>query len=115
MHRLFFPYLFLLVVSCQETSTHLPPGKMQGVLEDIHLAEAYSSMVARDSGIRTSQKNNDSLASYYQLILEHHKLSANQFEESLKWYKQHPEELDSIYAKMIDHIAVLQAKSLPKP
>jgi hypothetical protein len=106
-----FPLLFVFCLSCSEKEeAHLPPAKMQQILYDIHLAEAYSTMALRDSTHRRSERNIDSLALYYATIFRHHKLSAAEFNRSLDWYKQHPEELDSIYTKMIPDMLKLETK-----
>jgi len=82
---------------------------MQSVLEDIHLAEAYSVLVSPDS-VATNEKNYDSLALYCRLIFKHYNITSAEFEQSLDWYKRNPEELDSIYANMIDQIQELETK-----
>ena len=94
----------------EKEASHLPPAKMQQVLYDIHLAEAYSTMAVKDSTRRRGERNMDSLALYYATIFQHHKLNPAQFQESLQWYKQHPEELDSIYSKMIPDMLKLETK-----
>ena len=83
-----------------ESEAHIPRDKMQKLLLDVNIAEAYSTMV-KDSLHKAPGKNYDSLAVYYRSILAHHKISADQFTNSLNWYKAHPEEMDSIYVKMI--------------
>jgi hypothetical protein len=106
---------FLLVLSlgsigCTEKATApLSPGKMQQVLYDIHLAEAYSTMARKDSTQRRHERDMDSLGIYYAAIFKHHQLSVDQFQESLQWYKQHPEQLDSVYSKMIPEMLKLEA------
>ena len=88
----------------------MPPAKMQQVLYDLHLAEAYSTMARKDSTVRRNAKDMDSLGVYYVTIFKHHQLSADQFQESLQWYKEHPEQLDSIYSKMIPDVLKLQTR-----
>jgi hypothetical protein len=80
---------------------------MQHLLEDLHLAETYSIEVNRDSVQRRNEKNYDSLAAYYQTILKHYDISMAQLEQSLQWYKLHPDQLDSIYANMIEAMPLL--------
>lgn len=96
--------MVFMATSCndkkKEEATHLSREVMQKVLLDVNIAEAYSTMV-KDTVHKVTGKNYDSLAVYYKGILAHHKVSADQFTQSLRWYKLHPEEMDSIYVKMI--------------
>ncbi len=82
----------------------LTPEKMQQVLYDIHLAEAYSMQLPKDSNHHNQERNLDSLAAYYQAIFTHYKLTPEGFLQALDWYKKHPEDLDTIYIRMIPQI-----------
>ncbi len=96
--------------SCrQKDEFHLPADKMQQVLFDVHLAEVYSIVVNQDSLHRGTDRNQDSLAAYYLSVFKHHKITPKQFEQSIDWYKHHPEDLDSIYTKMIPDMSKLDA------
>lgn len=91
---------------------------MQAILTDIHLAEAYSSLIVTDSiQKQTSNKNIDSLIYFYAQILAKHKTSVSQFEEALKWYSLHPQLLDTVYNNILpvfDSIKVKNEKAKPK-
>jgi len=105
---LFFLFAF---ASCQEEATsHLPAQKMEEILLDIHLAEAYSTMVPKDSTVRITDKNLDSLAVFYKKVFDNHQITQQQFLSSMKWYKEHPVELDSIYTRMIPRISEIEGK-----
>lgn len=106
-----------LFFSCNETNApHFPPDKMQAILQDIHLAESYSTVIRQDSLHRGAERDYDSLAVYYQTIFRHYHTDDKEFEQSLTWYKQHPEELDSIYIRMIDSLTRLENKfQITKP
>ncbi len=88
--------------SCKQSLSgdHLPPAVMQKVLLDVNLAEAYSTSV-KDSVHRGGLKNTDSLAAFYKTIFAHYNITQAQFSASMEWYKAHPEEMDSVYNKMI--------------
>ena len=83
---------------------------MQKVLLDINLAEAYSQNI-KDSLHRRGSKNIDSLAVFYKDIFEHYHITKEQFAQSMDWYKSHPEDLDTVYNKMIP--VVLKWQSVP--
>lgn len=104
-------FLLFAFVSCQEvTTSHLPAQKMEEILLDIHLAEAYSTMVPKDSTVRITDKNLDSLSVYYKEVFDSHNITRQQFLSSMKWYKEHPVELDSIYTRMIPRISEMEGK-----
>ena len=88
-----------LVAGCKDRTKHLPPKVIEKVLLDLTLAESYSTMTI-DSLHKAGTKNTDSLAVFYKEIFAHHKITQQEFEESLNWYKSNPEELDSAYARM---------------
>jgi len=73
---------------------------MQQILLDINIAEVYSTMV-HDSLHTAGAKNEDSLAMYYNDIFAHHKVSRQEFEKSLAWYKAHPDDMDSMVNQML--------------
>jgi hypothetical protein len=50
------------------------------------------------------------LSVYYQEIFAHHNITQEQFIESLAWYKNHPEELDTLYNNLIPKVAGWLAK-----
>lgn len=98
-----------LFVACStNTSPVVPADKMKDILTDMHYADIYSTMV-RDSLNMGSGKNKDSLALYYKSILQHHNVSAEDFDKSIKWYKLNPEQLDSIYAAIIPQISKMES------
>ena len=97
-------FMLLLVLSCKKNGGdggyHLPPKVMQQVLMDVNLAESYSTIV-KDSVHRKGAKNFDSLSVYYKAILDHYKITEEQFSESYNWYRDHPEKLDTAYAGIL--------------
>ena len=110
-----FPVLILFSCKHVTSNDHLPTATMQKILLDINLAEAYSVNI-KDSVHRGSIKNTDSLSGFYQTIFNHYKITPEEFKNSLEWYKGHPEELDSVYNKMIPVVARWQVKTPePKP
>ena len=72
---------------------------------DIHFAEASSVILNKDTTVHKGDKNLDSLAIFYNSVFRHHNISQKEFEESLHWYKQNPEQLDTIYAKLIPEVS----------
>ena len=109
---------FVVIASCKRTVStgeHLPPKVMQRILLDINTAEAYCISV-KDSLHRGGTKNMDSLSAYYKTIFTHYKITEAQFNESMNWYKSHPDEIDSLYNNIIPiatNWQTIQSKKTP--
>jgi ferric iron reductase protein FhuF len=97
--------------ACQQTEkAPIDSDKMKSILMDIHLAEAYSSMIVVDSvQKRVFNKNTDSLAVFYQTIFKQHQINLVQFEAAIQWYALHPDALDTAYTKMLPTLDSLKA------
>lgn len=103
--------LALLAMGCKrQQEQHLGWEEMQKVLVDIQLAEVYSTMARKDSAQTQGLKNTDSLASFYQEVLTHHHITAEQFIQSLNWYRAHPDQLDSVFAKSLKTLELAERK-----
>jgi acyl-CoA synthetase (AMP-forming)/AMP-acid ligase II len=117
---LLFSVSLLIVASCKNAGTgdRLPPALMKKVLTDVQMAETYSTMVKDSLHKNTGMKNLDSLSVYYKDIFAHYKITEAQFTTSLNWYKEHPDEMDSLYNEMLATVAAMQntlQKPLPVP
>jgi hypothetical protein len=93
-------FMLILVGACKRETPHLAPEKMAPILADLHLADAYSGII-RDTLKPAIGKNYDSLAVWTKSILAAHKITEKEFNESMDWYRDRPEILDSLYAKVI--------------
>ena len=92
--------IFLLGFGCNlRKADHLPPKKMEAVLLDITMAEAYAGL-ARDMNHPVAIKDPDTLAGFYASIFAHHGITQQQFQTSLNWYKEHAEDLDTVYTNI---------------
>ncbi len=99
----------VFVSSCKDDERyHAPKEKMVDILTDIHFAETYSTMV-NDTSLHTTNKNIDSLGKYYKSILEHHDITLEQFKSSMEWYADNTEELDSVYARVLDKMSMVES------
>ena len=106
-----------ILFSCKNNADfsgdHLSPKVMQKVLLDINVAESYSINV-KDSLHKGGTKNMDSLAVYYGAIFAHYKITQEQFSQSLNWYKDHPDEMDTLYNNMIPIVTGWQSQNMKK-
>lgn len=111
MTRTVFITLLFIVgfsISCtQEEEKPIPRDKMTEVMTDIYLAEVYSSIVNDSTGLSVN-KNEDSLALYYKSVLNHHNVSLEEFSNSLRWYSDHPTELDSVYINLLNELSTME-------
>jgi len=91
----------IVLASCHRNmGNHIPPKVMSKVLYDINIAESYS-IILKDSLHKNGVKNTDSLAGFYKDIFAHYNITQQQFETSMTWYTEHPEDLDSMYLNML--------------
>jgi hypothetical protein len=111
--------LILLLGACRkgEVMKQLPSnllnkGQMTSLLVDIHLTEA--SLKLNQTGILPKDINLY-YSSSYAPIFKKHKSTPKQFEESLKWYSNHIDQLDEIYTEVITRLSKLQAQIKSKP
>lgn len=92
--------LLSLLAACDKSEPHMPPQRMAPIIADLHLADAWSTMV-RDSLYPTADKNYDSLAKWTAEIFARHGVTKDEFNRSMDWYRDHPVELDTMYAHII--------------
>ena len=104
--------VIVLAASCKSgnSSAPIPRDKMIDIFTDIHLAETYSTMVWDST--RMVNKHPDSLAAFYNVILQHHGVSIDSFNNSLEWYSSQTNELDSIYNSVISNLSTLEGVQL---
>jgi hypothetical protein len=98
--RILFCFVLLLLSACKKDAPPMTPSRMAPILADLHVADAYSSLV-RDSLHPNAEKNYDSLAGWTAQIFKKHGVSLQEFNKSMDWYRDHPVELDSLYAAVI--------------
>jgi hypothetical protein len=102
----------LAMWSCTGDDAPLPRSKMAEVLRDVHLAESWAGIAGPDSLRSTaSRRNLDSLATYYHSIFAKHGLTQQEFSTAYTWYKAHPTDLDSVYARVLPMLNELEAKA----
>lgn len=96
--------------SCRkEEKPPISKEELASIMIDVHLAEAYTSLMHKDSTAKGPEKNLDSLAFYYKDILNKHHLTTQAFDSAFQWYRFHPALLDSVYSKVVAHFDSLQA------
>ena len=100
--RLIASLIFVFgLISCKEELPPIPAQEMAPILADLHLADASSALIPADTPRRHGIKNDDSLAIWTVQILKQHNKTVEEFNAGLKWYRDRPVLLDSLYAKVI--------------
>lgn len=92
--------LLLSTSSCHRESAHLPPEKMAPIIAELQLADVYSGMLQKP-GEPSRGKDMDSLAVWTKAILDKHHISREEFTASLDWYRDRPDQLDSLYTRQV--------------
>lgn len=93
----------LTVVACNsDQEPPIPVTQMSNILFDLQVAEDYSIGKFTDSIPHGSEKNADTLAYYYAMVLKHYNLSPEQLKAAMNWYYAHPMVMDSVYRKVLD-------------
>lgn len=105
----------LTLTSCDnEQQPPIPVTEMGNILFDLQVAEDYSIGKFADSIPHGSEKNTDTLAYYYAMVLQHHRLSLDQLQKALDWYYAHPTIMDSVYRKVLDKANKYKGTNMPK-
>ena len=100
------PFVVLLfsLASCYQTvsepdfdmSLVLPPCTMVALLADMHTIDALIE-VQKNRTAPESHLSNE----YFHAVLDKHHIDQKIFEESIRYYSYHVEELDKIYEKVV--------------
>lgn len=102
MRIVLFIILVSVFISCskEESKQVLPPEKMEAVLFDFMMAEAYTNTKYNIDSVVAAQKDNVSLQ---KKVFAFHGITKKQFEKSFDYYTRHSgvmlKILDSIIAK----------------
>ena len=75
----------------------MPIGKFANILEEIHLLESEFKLNMTNHTLGY----NDKLSSDYHQIFSKYNISKNDFENTLKYYSEHPHLLEEIYEKIL--------------
>lgn len=108
--------LLLALVSCYHPKPEaefdmklvISADSMVTLLTDLHIAEGIISTVKdkpKSSGIMASE--------YFDFILKKHQISRESYEESIRYYAYHAEEMDKIYEKVIIDLGKIESLSHP--
>lgn len=103
MRRAVISIAVLFLASCSKDEPKIDAGRMLPIIIELHMADAYSTEV-RDTFHPNHEKNFDSLAVWTLRILAKNKVSQEDFNASMDWYRDHPEVLKTLYEKAADSL-----------
>ena len=97
--------LCLIFLSCGAPKMEIPQDILSensfiGLLKDIHLAEAKFEL-HKTKGLENAKNE---LAHNYRAIYETHAITADDFDKTLDYYAQHPEQLEKIYTRVLEQL-----------
>lgn len=100
----------LSLASCSQDRPPLSQSEMIPIVMDLHLADAFSTQVRRDTSRPGYEKNYDSLSVWTLRIFAQHKISKDDFNTSMDWYRDHPDELKSLYEAAAERLEAIPAQ-----
>jgi hypothetical protein len=97
--------LSLILLSCGNPKTEIPQDILSenifiDLLKDIHLAEAKFEL-HKTKGMENAKNE---LAHNYSTIYETHEITPDDFDKTLAYYAQHPEQLEKIYTSVLEQL-----------
>ena len=97
--------LCLIFLSCGTPKTEIPQDILSensfiNLLKDIHLAEAEFEL-HKTKGMENAKNE---LGHNYNVIYDSHEITADDFEKTLDYYAQHPEQLEKIYTRVLEQL-----------
>ncbi len=104
---------FLLFLACLGACTSrpepppdiLPRDKLLEVMVDFQMVEAaVQSAKSQGEAGQTARY-------YYDMVLEKHQITREQFRQSIQWYQDHMAAMDSLYSDLIDSLSGLQSRA----
>ena len=109
--------LILILGSCYRTEKDpsfnmnlvLPADSMVTLLTDLHLADGVIIML-KDKKQPIKHLSNE----YLEAVLQKHSVDTDQFEESMRYYAYHTEELDDVYERVITELSKKESLVISK-
>ena len=97
--------LSLILLSCGNPKTEIPQDILSensfiNLLKDIHLAEAKFEL-HKTKGMENAKNE---LAHNYSTIYKTHEITGDDFDKTLDYYAQHPEQLEKIYTSVLEQL-----------
>ena len=97
--------LCLILIGCGNQQKETPQDILSenifiNLLKDIHLAEAKFEL----HKTKGTENAKNELAHNYKTIYKIHEVSPDDFDKTLDYYAQHPEQLEKIYTSVLEQL-----------
>ncbi len=106
-------FIIPLFFACSEVSSY--EDKPEGLLTDIQMKSVLKEMILVESHLQANLPTIDLVQKSMKLngkaILEKHKVTELQFEQSMDYYFAHQEELSKIYETIIDELKLEKVRN----
>ena len=100
-------YLIILcfLLACTSPKERIPEGilsqkEFASILKEVHLAEATFELQKTNG----KEEAENALVNSYQTIYGNHHIDENKFQETLNYYANNPDELEEIYATVLEEL-----------
>lgn len=110
MKRIYFILLISLIACANDSSKNteivsISIDEFSVILEGVHVAEA-AYQLNKISDVKSAEKD---LLQSYERIFKENNTTKSEFKRNLKYYSKHPEELDKVYAKILESLKEIQS------
>lgn len=105
--------LLTIMISCsdkqkvQNTKNLIPEKKLIPLIVDIHMIDAYMTLRMNDSLNFEPKKLNNA-------VFKNHDITREKFNETIQFYSQSPQLLDSLYEKILVRMSEMKAETMDK-
>ena len=101
-----FLIVFSFLLACSSSQESMPEeilsqNEFASILKEVHLAEGGFEL-QKTNGKEDAQ---NALVNSYQTIYSNHHIDENKFQETLNYYANHPDELEEIYATVLEELS----------
>ncbi len=110
MKRIYFILLISLIACTNDSSKNteiasISIDEFSVILEAVHVAEA-AYQLNKISDVKSAEKD---LLQSYERIFKENNTTKSEFKRNLKYYSKHTEELDKVYAKILESLKEIQS------
>ena len=103
--KIYLSILACLLCACYNTEEKIPENILsetvfEDILKQIHLSEGAFEL-HKTNGMKNAKNE---LAHNYSTIYETHEITADDFNKTLDYYAQHPEQLEKIYTRILEQL-----------
>jgi hypothetical protein len=110
--------IVLALCSCYHTAPDpsfnknliIPADSMVTLLTDLHLADGVVTTIKLKDKTSLGHLSTE----YFAVIMKKHKIGKDTFEESLRYYAYHTEEMNKIYEKVIVNLSKTESMATSK-